>query len=119
MDVPDSRLQDIRNTLKRCSEKTLSAAARFFETRDPAAVPVIVFGILERELPKESAGKLNGAPGSSRLVEDVGIDSLGLMEAVMSVEDVLGITIDNSELRKIATLDDLNEFITEKLKAAG
>jgi 3-hydroxyacyl-[acyl-carrier-protein] dehydratase len=118
MSISDSHRQEITSALKRCSEKTISAALRFQETRDPADVPVIVYGILERELPEGSAGTLENVPGSSRLVEGIGMDSLGLMEAVMSVEEVLGISIDNSELRTIATLDDLNGFIREKLKTA-
>lgn len=119
MHVPDSRREEIASALKRCSEETIRAAIRFEESRDPSEVPTIVFGVLERELPKESAGKLASAPGSTRLVEEIGMDSLSLMEAVMSVEEVLGITIDNNELRKIATLDDLNGFIREKLATKG
>lgn len=119
MNVSDSRRQETASALKRCSEETIAAALRFQETRDPAEVPAIVYGILERELPEGSSRKLAEAPGSSRLVEGIGMDSLGLMEAVMSVEDVLGISIDNSELRQIATLDDLNGFIREKLETAG
>ncbi len=119
MSISDSRRQEITSALKRCSEKTVAAALRFQETRDPADVPTIVYGVLERELPEGSSGKLEYAPGSSRLIEGIGLDSLGLMEAVMSVEDVLGINIDNSELRKIATLDDLNGFIREKVEAGG
>jgi 3-hydroxyacyl-[acyl-carrier-protein] dehydratase len=119
MSISDSRRQEIASALKRCGGETIAAALRFQETRDPAEVPVIVYGVLERELPAGSSGKLASAPGSSRLVEGIGMDSLGLMEAVMSIEDVLGIAIDNSELRRIATLDDLNGFIREKLDAAG
>lgn len=119
MSVEDSRREEIATALKRCSEQTLEAALRFQETRDPADVAKVVYGVLERELPEEAAGTLATVPGSSRLVEDVGMDSLGLMEAVMAVEEVLGITIDNSELRKIATLDDLNGFIREKLAIKG
>jgi 3-hydroxyacyl-[acyl-carrier-protein] dehydratase len=119
MNLSDSRRDDIASALKRCSPQTVEAAARFQETRDPAEVPKVVYGILERELGEQSAGKLASMPGTSRLVEDVGLDSLGLMEAVMSVEEVLGITIDNSELRQIATLEDLNAFIRKKLGIAG
>jgi 3-hydroxyacyl-[acyl-carrier-protein] dehydratase len=119
MSLSDSRREEITSALKRCSEQTVQAALHFQESRDPADVPKVVYGVLERELGEDSAGRLATLPGSSRLVEDVGMDSLGLMEAVMSVEEVLGITIDNSELRKIATLDDLNSFIREKLGIAG
>ena len=117
MSVTDSRHQEIASVLKHCSEETVAAAIRFQETRDPSDLSAIVYGILEREQSEKSAGKLAGASGTSRLVEDIGMDSLGLMEAVMAVEEVLGITIENSELRQIATLDDLNGFIREKLRA--
>ena len=117
MTVSETRREEIVSALKRCSDETVQVAFRFEVTRDPAAVPTIIFGILTRELPKESASRLSSAPGTTRLIEGLGLDSLGLMEAVMSVEEVLGITIDNSELRKIATLDDLNGFIREKLES--
>lgn len=119
MSVPNSRRAEITSALKRCSAQTIEAALRFQETRNPADVSAVVYGILERELPEEAAGTLANAPGTSRLVEDIGLDSLGLMEAVMSVEEVLGITIDNSELRKVATLEDLNGFIRQKLDIAA
>lgn len=115
MNVNDSGQQEIIRALKRCSEETVAAAIRFHETRDPSAVPVVVYGILERDRVGESTVRLADAPGNSRLIEDIGMDSLGLMEAVMTVEEVLGISIQNSELRQIGTLDDLNNFIREKL----
>lgn len=119
MTLSDERRHEIDSTLRRCSDKTIEAGIRFQESRDPADAEMIIFGILERELPQGSTLSLVDAPGNSRLVDGLGMDSLSLMEAVMSIEDVLGVEIDNSELRKIATLDDLNAFVCEKLGNSG
>ena len=35
MSIPDSRREEITSSLKRCSAKTVEAAMRFQETRDP------------------------------------------------------------------------------------
>ena len=44
---------------------------------------------------------------STALVADLGIDSLGVMEALADVEDCLGITFDDHHLQQIATLGEL------------
>ena len=119
MTLSDERRDEIASTLRRCSDKTIEAGIRFQESREPADAETIIYGILERELPRDPTLSLADAPGDARLVDEFGMDSLSLMEAVMSIEDVLGVTIDNSELRKITTLDDLNAFVRGKLENAG
>lgn len=110
--------QNLRHVLKRCSAATIEAALRFQETRDPAEVEPIILGLLAREIPEEKASDIATAFGETRLIEDLGLDSLGFMEAVMAAEEVFGVVIDNQDLRRITTLDQLYGFVKEKVSSS-
>lgn len=112
-------LLTLRTALKRCSPETVEAAVRFRSSGDPQELPVIVYGIIERHLPAENTRRLADAPDDTRLIEDLGIDSLTLLEIVLSIEETVGISIENDELREIATLGQVKEFILHKIATAG
>lgn len=115
----DDRRNDIAHVLKRCKPEAVAAAHRFQQTRSIADVQPVILGLIEREMPEDSTTNLATAPGDTRLIEDLGLDSLGLMEAVMAAEEVFGITIENQDLRRIATLEELNGFVEAKLAEAA
>ena len=50
----------------------------------------------------------------SRFVEDLGGDSLDLMELASSLEEEYGVSIDKEELKKIVKVGDVVELITDK-----
>lgn len=110
----------LRETLKRCSPATLAAVRAFRATGDFAHLPAIVTGVIERFVERDLREKLlaaDSAPADLRLIEDLGLDSLTLMEIVILTEDVLPVTINNDELRHLRTLGDVQHFITAKLRA--
>ncbi len=110
----------LRETLKRCSPATFAAVRAFRATGDYAHLPAIVTGVIERFVERELREKLlsaDPAPAELRLIEDLGLDSLTLMEIVILTEDVLPVTINNDELRHLRTLGDVQSFITAKLRA--
>jgi len=47
-------------------------------------------------------------------IEDLGADSLDLVELVMSIEDEFGIEILDEDVEKIITVQDAVDFIKEK-----
>jgi len=106
----------LREVLKRCPAAAYAAACQFRQTGDPRHVPAIVLGIIERYVESELRPKLKNPPDDLRLVEDLGIDSLTMMEIVILVEDVLGLTIKNEELRQLGTIADVRQFIETKLR---
>lgn len=63
--------------------------------------------ILRRVVPHE----LIDIQLDSRLVEDVGIDSLGTYELIMDAEDRFGIQIEDDQLLGLATIRDIVEFV--------
>ena len=111
-------LADLKEGLRRCSPETIAAAIRYRETGDLTTIPTIVFGILDRYQPATAVVKLSEANDNTRLIEDIGLDSLTLLEIVLSIEEVLKLRIENEELREIRTLGQLNKFLHAKITGA-
>jgi len=105
----------LRDSLKRCPQATIDAALEYRATQNPDRVPVIVTGIIERFLEADLRPKLQEGADSLRFVEDLGIDSLTMMEIVMLVESTLDVSIENEELQKLRTVGDVKNYINAKL----
>ncbi len=115
----EQEITALRINLKRCSPQTVEAAVRFRTTGDLSEIPTVVYGIIERHLPAENPRDLSQAGDDTKLIEDLGIDSLTLLEIVLSIEETTGISVENEELREIATLGQVKEFIAYKIKTVG
>ena len=106
----------LREALKRCSPSTFEAAVQFRKTGNPEHVPAVVIGVIERFVEPDLRMKLKDADDDLRLIEDLGIDSLTMMEIVILVEDVLQMSINNDELRNLRTVGDVKTFIDCKIR---
>ncbi len=104
----------LRDALKRCSPATYHAACKFRATGTAADLQLVVLGVIERFVERDHRGKLQAGDDSLRLREDLGLDSLTLMEVVMLVEEVLPIAISNAELTHLQTVGDTRRFIAGK-----
>ena len=107
---------NLREALKRCSAATYEAAAQFRKTGNTEHLPAIVLGIIERYVEPDLRAKLKDADDDLRVIEDLGIDSLTMMEIVILVEDVLQMSINNDELRHLRTVGDVKTFIGCKVR---
>ena len=117
MPLTDEQAAEIRAALKRCRPETIDAALRFRASGDLTEIPVIVYGIVERHLAPEVSQKLDlhHVEEGTRLVEDLGIDSLTMLEIVLSIEETMAMRIENEELKDLRTLGDVKTFIGQKL----
>lgn len=106
----------LREALKRCSPSAFESAVQFRKTGNPEHVPAVVIGVIERFVEPDLRMKLKDADDDLRLIEDLGIDSLTMMEIVILVEDVLQMTINNDELRNLRTVGDVKTFIDCKIR---
>src|SRR6202142_1571166 len=79
-------------------------------------LPAIVHGLIEHFVEGEARAKLSRSDDNLRLVEDLAIDSLTMMEIVFLAEDVLQVSIDNEELRPFRTVGDIKRFLASKLR---
>ena len=52
----------------------------------------------------------------SSFIEDLGADSLDLVELIMSMEDEFGLEISDEDAESIITVQDAVNFITERKK---
>ncbi len=106
----------LRESLKRCSPSTFEAAVQYRKTGNPEHVPAVVIGVIERFVEPDLRHKLKDADDDIRVIEDLGIDSLTMMEIVILVEDVLQVSINNEELRNLRTVGDVKTFVDCKIR---
>jgi 3-hydroxyacyl-[acyl-carrier-protein] dehydratase len=108
--------RSLRDALKRCPASTYEAAYQFRQTANPAHLPAIILGVIERYVEPAVRAKLRKPDDDLRLIEDLGIDSLTMMEIVILAEEVLRISINNEELCQLRTLGDVRKFIECKVR---
>ncbi|ANQ54390.1 acyl carrier protein [Thermosipho affectus] len=53
---------------------------------------------------------------SSNIIDDLGADSLDVVDLVMILEDEYGVKIEDDELERIVTIEDLLNILEPKLK---
>ena len=114
--LTEDQKQDLREELKRCPAGTFEAAVSFREEKDAGQVLTIVMGVIERFLEPESKPKLREGRDDTNLMEELGIDSLTMLEIVMLLEKTLQVSFDNEELRDLRTIGDINAFMEAKIR---
>lgn len=107
---------ELRDLLKRCPAGTFEAALAFREEQDIPKIETIVLGIIDRHLEPEQREILAKSDDSLRMYEDLGMDSLTMLEIVMLIEQTLKVSIDNEELRDLRTLGDVKVYLNAKAK---
>lgn len=104
----------LATVLRRCPTGTLAAVCRYRENGDANLVPIIVRGLLARYVEPERRPGMLVASADQRLVEDLALDSLTLMELTLLMEDVVDIVIADAELRSIRTIGDVEALVLSK-----
>jgi acyl carrier protein len=112
---PSSPRTEQEDRIKRLPADAQAAFARFQSAHDPAELDPILFAILADFMPTDSPTPLAQLPGTTRLVDDLGFDSLAITELVFFTEDLFGISISNQEIIEVRSLDDLRGFICRKV----
>lgn len=100
--------------IKHLPPEARAAFRRFQTTGNPAELDPVILAILADFMPAKPTVPLAERPGTTRLIEDLGFDSLGLTEMVFFTEDLFGFTISNDEILQVRSLDDLRGFILRK-----
>jgi len=105
----------LRETFKRCRPETVDAILRFRNKRDVSAVIVAVNGVIERYMKLPPGEILADKPDNTRLGEDLGIDSLTMLEIVMAIEEALDFRIEDADARAIRTLGDVRLYVDDRV----
>lgn len=111
--------EQVNEAMRRCPALSVEAAIKFQSERDPALVPQIVLGIIERFVEPDMRAKVAEARDETRLFDDLGIDSLIMVEIVMTIEQVLGVSAPDEELRGLRTIGDVKLYLDAKLRGVA
>lgn len=109
----------MQEALKHCSASTCEAAHQFRKDARREHVPVIVYGVIERYVEPALRAKLREPGDDLRLIEDLGLDSLTMMEIMIRLEDVLQVSISDEKLRHFRTLGEVRRFIESNVASDG
>lgn len=108
---------ELRETLKRCRSEIIDLAVAYRKTKNSKDVSTIVLGIIERFLEPEMRSKIQAADAENlRMIDDLGVDSLIMVEIVMTIEETLKISIPDEELRGLQTVKDVKHYIGQKVQ---
>jgi acyl carrier protein len=108
---------DQEDRIKHLPAGARAAFRQFQSTGDLAALDPVIFAILEDFAPRPPARPVAEMPGDTRLIDDLGFDSLAITEVVFFTEDLFGISITNEEIVRVRSLADLRGFIHAKIAA--
>ena len=113
-----TQVDELKRTFKRCSPATIEAILSFRQTGDLANLPVIVRGIVRRFLREETRASFDQA-GPETPLSSLGADSLTMLEIMLDVQEALDIFIEDSELKRMQTVGDVDEFLHQKMTSLG
>lgn len=117
-DLTEPVIAALRQQFRRCSPETLNEIIAFRRTHDLVLIEPIVSGIFRRYVPREKA---EGSPAKSgaQLLQDSGLDSLTLLEALLDIQDALEITFNEDEVRGVQSFEGLVDLLRAKAACTG
>jgi acyl carrier protein len=100
--------------LARMPARVLEAFERFRAKGDPAALEAVVIAAVVDYRP---AGTESTGPvcDGTRLVDDLGYDSVSVAELVFFLEDLFEMTVTNADIQDVRTIGELRACVTRKL----
>lgn len=114
----DARLR-VQENLTGFPPAVVEAYLAFADTGDLARLDDVVLGVLQFYLAKPPVASLNALPGATRLIADLGADSLTMIDVMFLAETLLGIRLADDELVKVTTLDELRAHFRHRMSATG
>lgn len=112
-------MNDASDTLASLSPAARDAHSRWASRRAPADLDAALHELIEHHRPTRPRG--GAAPTAlspaSRLVADLGYDSLLLAELALLVEDLFEVELGTADLRGIVTVADLRSHLHLRLHA--
>ena len=114
----DARLR-VQENLTGFPNTVVDAYLAFVDTGDLARLDEVVLGVLQFYLAKPPVAPLATLPGTTRLIADLGCDSLTMIDVMFLAETLLDIKLADDEMARIETLDDLRAHFRGRMTAVG
>ncbi len=99
--------ESLRHALRHCPPEVFAAARAFRRTGNPAEAATVLLGIVGRFAPEPARRRLHDDRTQARLREDLGLNSLALLEIASLAEEALGLSLSDEDLRGVRTVGDL------------
>lgn len=110
----------VRAALRGFPADCIEAALRYRVTGHIDDALAMLPGMIIVHLPRGSTPPPRELSDALRLDEDLGLDSLALMEMAFRLEDFLGLTIESGDVAVVDTVGDLRRFLAARLgRGAG
>jgi acyl carrier protein len=100
--------------LARFPADVLEAFERFRASGDTGAVEAVVAAAALDHRPS-GAGAAKAVRDDTRLIDDLGYDSVSVAELVFFLEDLFEMTITNADILEVRTMGDLRACVVRKL----
>lgn len=113
--ITEAEREGIEDALRHCPEGTYQALSEFRTSGNVQCFDQFLTGVLARFVEPEMADSLKGDRSKLNFVDDLGVDSMTMMEIVVVMEECLGISMENEELMDIETYGDLDQYVSSKL----
>lgn len=110
--------ESLRDRLTGFAEPTVVACLEFKRTGSAEAFEQAFAGLIQHHLANPPADPVSKLPGSTRLVADLGLDSLTMVEMAFLFEDLFGVKLPHEDYVKVVTLDDLRALLCRSLPTA-
>ena len=112
----DKRLE---NELDRAPKGTREALYAFKESGDISQLEIFAKGVIARNIDDAFIENFSKVDDSTRIVDDLGIDSLTMLEIAMTLEDALGIELIDDDLSGIETYGNMRDYLVGLIKTGS
>ena len=112
-ELTEEQIKKVNHDFRRCREGTAEAIINLRRTGDAALIPEILRGIVWRYVRPEAREQVEKASLETPL-SALGMDSLMMLEVVLDVQDALDVTVEDAELRRVKTFNDVSELLMQR-----
>jgi acyl carrier protein len=112
-ELTEEQITKVNHDFRRCREGTAEAIIRLRRTGDTALIPEILRGIVWRYVRPDAREQVEKASLETPL-STLGMDSLMMLEVVLDVQDALDVTVEDTELRRVKTFNDIGELLMQR-----
>jgi acyl carrier protein len=114
-ELTNEQVEKLKHEFRRCREGTADTIINLRRSRDPALIPEILRGIVWRYVRPEARKQVEQASLDAPL-SSLGMDSLMMLEVVFDVQDALDITVEDDDLKRMKTFNDVSELLMQRFR---